>query len=370
MNNINNLFFELIQVAIGTRNCLSHTPIHSTSSGQVLDEWGELYAMAKKQSLVGVCFAAVQKLCNSETSDYCGMNEMLYLTWMGMAAKIQQRNQIVDELCVALQRRLSAEGLSSCILKGQGVGQLYAEHLRGLRQSGDIDIYVPGGFRKVMSIAQKIAPVGKYTYVHAEWDVFEDTEVELHYRPSSQRNLMANRRFQKWVKTFDATRFETRNGIIVPPLEFNRIYLLLHCYRHVIGAGIGLRQLMDCYFCLRNKELTAEDREYNNTLLKHFGLYRFAGAVMHVLAEVYGLEGKYMICPPNKKEGEYLLKQTLIGGNFGRYDNRVKNNKDDSSIARKLFMNLRYALHYPGELLWAPIWRVYAAYWKMTNRIN
>ena len=34
------LFFELIQVAIGTRICLSHTPS--------VDEWGELYAMAKK----------------------------------------------------------------------------------------------------------------------------------------------------------------------------------------------------------------------------------------------------------------------------------------------------------------------------------
>lgn len=52
--NIENTFFELIQVAIGTWICLSHTP--ST------DEWGELYAMAKKQSLVGVCFAGVQRL--------------------------------------------------------------------------------------------------------------------------------------------------------------------------------------------------------------------------------------------------------------------------------------------------------------------
>ena len=53
MNNIKTLFFELIQVTIGTRICLSHTPS--------ADEWGELYAMAKKQSLVGVCFAAVQR---------------------------------------------------------------------------------------------------------------------------------------------------------------------------------------------------------------------------------------------------------------------------------------------------------------------
>lgn len=36
------LYFELIQVALGMRICLSHTP--------TADELGELYAMAMKQS--------------------------------------------------------------------------------------------------------------------------------------------------------------------------------------------------------------------------------------------------------------------------------------------------------------------------------
>lgn len=47
MTYINSIFFELIQVALGTRICLSHTP--------TADEWGELYAMAKKQSLLRWC---------------------------------------------------------------------------------------------------------------------------------------------------------------------------------------------------------------------------------------------------------------------------------------------------------------------------
>ena len=52
---LNSIFYQLIQVALGKRICLSHMPS--------ADEWGgELYAMAKKQSLVGVCFAGVHKL--------------------------------------------------------------------------------------------------------------------------------------------------------------------------------------------------------------------------------------------------------------------------------------------------------------------
>ena len=116
MDQIENLFFELIRVAIGTQESLSRLPS--------VREWGELYKAAKKQSLVGVCFAALQRLGADADEGFAriGISEMLYLTWMGMAAKIQQKNQTVDEQCAELQAKLSADGLRSCILKGQGVG--------------------------------------------------------------------------------------------------------------------------------------------------------------------------------------------------------------------------------------------------------
>lgn len=46
-------FFELIRVALGNADRLSHIPTQK--------EWQMLYDMAKKQSLVGICFAGVQK---------------------------------------------------------------------------------------------------------------------------------------------------------------------------------------------------------------------------------------------------------------------------------------------------------------------
>lgn len=75
--------------------CLSKTPTN--------EEWKALYDMAKKQSLVGVCFAGVQMLVNQHQEP----PEMLYLTWMGMAAKIQQRNDVVNKQCVEVQRMLA-----------------------------------------------------------------------------------------------------------------------------------------------------------------------------------------------------------------------------------------------------------------------
>ena len=136
-------FFELIQVAIGNRQCLTHTLKE--------DEWAVLYEMAKKQSLVGVCFAAVKKL---QLQHQCPP-ETLYLTWMGMAAKIQQRNEVVNAHCVEAYQKF---GSSSCIMKGQGVACCYNENLRLLRQSGDIDLLLLQDQRSVIKLLMQMEP--------------------------------------------------------------------------------------------------------------------------------------------------------------------------------------------------------------------
>lgn len=362
MIDINNLFFELIQVAIGTRICLSHTPS--------ADEWGELYAMAKKQSLVGVCFAGVQKLQTQRQEP----PEMLYLTWMGMAAKIQQRNEVVNRQCADLQRRLTDEGYRSCILKGQGVGQQYAEHLRGLRQSGDIDIWIEGGVEATVKLAESLGQKAEVTEQHVGLDVFPDTEVEAHFIPSMLRQPFANRRLQRWFEEQVPTQFENRNeaGLCVPTAEFNLVYLLIHIYRHLFGEGVGLRQVMDYYFTLMARNSNANDDVNANILstLKSLGLMEFAGGLMYVLREVFGLQREQMLCEPNERHGRFLLHEIMLSGNMGHYDKRTKN-ADRSTRWKRFWLmnkhNLRLISYYPAETLWAPFARIKVWVWRKWN---
>lgn len=48
------LFFELIRVSIDRQERLSKTPNEM--------EWRQLYTLAEKQALIGVCFSGMQKL--------------------------------------------------------------------------------------------------------------------------------------------------------------------------------------------------------------------------------------------------------------------------------------------------------------------
>lgn len=111
--------------------------------------------------------------------------------------------------------------------------------------------------------------------------------------------------------------------------------------------------------------------------LRRFGLAKFAGAVMCVLREVFGMPEQYMICPANEKEGRFLLNEIMMAGNFGAFDQRIKRdyrlrmNDYRLSLPRgmvhaieKTKHNLRLVRHYPKEVMWEPGFRVYHWIWR------
>lgn len=365
------LFFELIRVAIGTQNSLSQLPSNK--------EWKALYDMALKQSLVGVCFAALQRLGADADEGFTriGMSEMLYLTWMGVTAKIQQKNDIVNRQCVELQKRLSQEELQSCILKGQSVAYLYGDELSRLRQSGDIDAWVNASRKDIIKYVQNIAPTANVREHHMELEAFEETEVEIHFWPAVIRHFLKNRKLQKW---FDGKRNEVFSNhinlhgssvltICAPTPEFHAIQQMAHMYHHLFDSGIGLRQVMDYYFVLKALFVTPKKRKTLASDIKHIGMGRFASAMMYVLHITMGLKEEMMILPPNKENGEFLLGEIMRGGNFGKYDDKKTRNTSNyfSSFYGGIFRNLRYLRFNPFDWFWSPLWRLYYFGWRKIN---
>lgn len=371
---MNQLFFELIQVAIGTRTCLSHTP----SKG----EWAELYAMSKKQSLVGICFSAVQKLTQNLDPRTQNLDKVQYLTWMGMAAKIQQRNEVVNRQCADLQKRISADGFRSYIMKGQAVGTLYTstgsaqvQSLAGLRQSGDIDVYLEGGLDKILAYAKSIGKTDGVNELEMHVEVFLDTEVEFHYRPMVLRDPFKNRRLQQYFDENAAIQFENtvlldkEKGLKIkaPTNTFNLVHQLVHIYLHFITGGVGLRQLMDYYFVLKACQIV--DQSEGLEVIHQIGLDRFAGGLSWVLNHVFALPQEYSYWAMNEDDGRVLLNEIMISGNFGHTDERmadIATNKWTSFwfINGKTFRFWRFD-HWAW--FWSPIWRIYHFLWRKFN---
>ena len=393
---IEQLFFELIRVAIGTRDTLSRAP-----SAQ---EWRQLYDIAKKQSLVGVCFASVQKLntlnpsntsnlpeasCETKASPKDAthnLSELQYLTWMGMAAKIQQRNEIVNAQCVEVQQMIEKAGFRTFIMKGQGNSALYRtsnendnenENLCLLRQSGDIDIYLEGGFEKVNAFVQRTCPTREINELEIHYHCLPDTEVEIHYRPFIMRNPLKNRKLQRFFADEGERCFKNRialpNGvgeIVAPTNAFNLVHQLVHTYHHFITEGVGLRQLMDYYFVV-----LAADKEVQKfqivsevqRVVENLGLSRFASALMWGIAHVFANDNEnFYPWKPNEKDGRMLLEEILKSGNFGHTDERAK---DIQTSRWKAFWfvngkTFRFWRFDHWAWFWSPVWRAYHFLWR------
>ena len=382
------LFFELIQIALGTRTVLSRIPSEN--------EWQQIYKIAAKQSLVGVVLSGIEVI--RAKSVELSVPKILLLQWIGEVQIIEQQNKDMNEAVALVYRLFKNGGLRSCILKGQGVARLYdvrckksdvraqnseqssessrvQESLRARRslslrrQPGDIDLWVEGGREKVLQfLKNSFLKTGTVVIHHVDTSIIDGVETEVHFLPSYSYNYLRYIKYKKFFKeeaNLQFDHFDEQVGFAYPTNKFNAVYLMMHIFRHVFHEGIGLRQLMDYYFVLIH--LTDEERKWAYGKLKWFGLGKVTCAVMYVMKEVFLMDDKYLLCNPSEKTGKYLLEEIIAGGNFGKFGEQYESAHSGSSFNLYL-KNLKrlekvYSLC-PSEVLWAPIWKPCHWLWR------
>ena len=367
------LYFEFLQIAIGNRKSLS-AAIHDS-------DWLRLFEFCKKQALIGVGFSAVEKLHTLGVE--CPVN--LRMKWMALALQIEKRNALLNEQCRKLTEQYGHDGLSTCILKGQGNSLNYPEGLKMRRQCGDIDVwtvckndisiavqtgrdcveYITYHGRKsvVEYVKQLYRLEGKedssiISYHHIDAPDMSGTSIEVHFRPAHLYSPFRNRRLQKWFECHEdeCMKNKTYFGFAMPTSSVNVIYQMTHMYKHHIDGGLGFRHLMDYHYALRvwhNDVMECKDLQSqgmwseglgtpvmaNNEVmatLRSFGMAKFSAAVMYVLNVVFAMPTRHsinderlmindcpwLLCEPNEVEVKKLLAEIMQGGNFGQYDTR------------------------------------------------
>ncbi len=78
-------------------------------------------------------------------------------------------------------------------------------------------------------------------------------------------------------------------------------------------------------------------------LLRYLGMGRFTRAMMWVLHHELGLNENCLIAKPDKRRGQLLLEDILVGGNFGRfYQNQEYRLYSKSPPLYKIKRNVRF----------------------------
>ena len=412
-------------------------------------DWQELYAIAKKQCLVGILFDGIKKL----PAEHVGMKKELLLQWMAESQMLENANVRLNDAAIQVSEWFRKKGFRTCILKGQGNALMYPNPYS--RTPGDIDIWVEGGDKRVISFVRSISPHEKACYHHIKFPSYKGIEVEVHYRPSFLLCFWHNRKLQKYYERMKEEQFSHRvmlgeqGEIAIPTVEFNIIFQLTHIFSHLMNEGIGLRQLVDYYYVLcdfykiyqdfsnpsvslskgsstfspspsssgsgdvtapsrcseplRSKvggpskvspncagwdrrdaigdmtsatastdssataarsSSTAIDRVQEE--LKELRLWKFAGGIMYIMQEVFGMPASRLIVPPNEKYGKFVLNEVLEAGNFGKHDarNRFGRLKLGHNLQR-VYRDIRLVKFFPAEALCEPLFRTWHFFWRL-----
>lgn len=364
------LFIELLQVSLGTREYLSRVPTET--------EWDGLFDEAQKQALVGVLATGLERLPNEQKP-----TKQLLLTWIGVTIQIEQQNVLTTPVCQRICSKYEKDGFISCVLKGQSNHRYYPENLKKRRSCGDVDIWVkPNDVhckhpeRTVCEYVQRNFNMNGFCWLHTSHEDESGVHVETHFRASFMSEPCKNRRFQNFFSEVYACRMLAEvDGFELPVMKVDEdvIYQMSHLYRHLIDEGVGLRQVVDYYWLLKtwNDKHTRTKGEIMR-IVSWLGMKTFAGALMYVLREFCGLSEDLLLCPASVKEGRFLINEILISGNFGHADPCVGVvgieggyfRRKVIQASRRFKRNFRFLTSYPGEVLWEPIIRIYHLVWK------
>ena len=433
------IFFDFLRFCIGSAKEIPGSLKEA--------DWKELYAIAKKQCLVGVLFDGIKKL----PAEHVGMKKELLLQWMAESQMLEKANVRLNDAAIQVSEWFRKKGFRTCILKGQGNALMYPNPYS--RTPGDIDIWVEGGDKRVISFVRSISPQEKACYHHIEFPSYKGVEVEVHYRPSFLLCFWHNRKLQKYYERVKEEQFSHRvmlgeqREIAILTVEFNLIFQLTHIYSHLMNEGIGLRQLLDYYYVLcdfykvyqnfskthpssltlkggstafpkplspqgtgdvtapprRSEPLRSKvggpskvspdcagwDRlsiEGDNSAgsstavtssastaldvvqkeLKEFGLWKFAGGIMYIMQEVFGMPASRLIVPPNEKYGKFVLNEVLEAGNFGKHDARNRFGRSQlGHNLQRVYRDMRLVRYFPAEALCEPLFRVWHFFWRL-----
>lgn len=359
------LFFDLLQVAIGVKDGKQ-----MVVSPQ---QWLDFYNFCKRQALLGVGFAAVEKIGSCPKD--------LMLSWYAVVMQIQRRNLQMTMACREVSEKFARDGFDSCVLKGQGNLLNYPEPLKGRRQPGDIDIWVSpkngeNAQKAVIKYVRKISNTElRPNYLHVDMNWKEGIEVEVHYRPRFLVSPYRNHRILTWFEKQKAACMQNvvEGGFSIPITSVNVVYQMSHLFSHYFDEGLGMRQMLDYYYVL--KRWHGEQQPNNEIMqpLRSFGITKFAAAVMWVLQEVFAMQQDDMICEPNEKEGRKLLSEMMLSGNFGQYDERGKVMKNGGMLMHgiwKLKRIMGLVGSYPEMALWEPWFRIWHYGWRRNTDKN
>ena len=307
------VFFTLL------RNAFWGTPVEIPDG---FADWAGVARTAKVQSVLGVAGDVML----SDSSIASAMSQELKTKIKTfMMANIMTHGKL-NGVLVKVVSELSASGIRSVLLKGQGLAQYYPKP--EMRQCGDIDLYVgldqySASYDVLQPLATKIDD-RKALEVGKHYDFFVGkVSVEVHRYSERYPTARLDRIYQeiskKGLSEALVPMVFSGQEVNTPSDVYNAFYIFSHIFHHFLTSGLGSRQLCDWMLFLRQRS-SYIDMDSLREILSRLDMMKPWQAFGCVLVKYLGMPADLFPFYDSSKEhkAEKILRRLLDEGNFGQ----------------------------------------------------
>lgn len=301
-------------------------------------DWLRIFELSVEQTVTGTIADAFTKLREDAKP-----TKKIMLQWIVRVANIEQTNKKQNESLEKLINEIKQLGAQPILIKGQGFALNYPKPLH--RQCGDIDIFfkTKEECNKAIAWAHKIDPEAKESFENKRERkhytfIYKNSIVEIH----NFLCLFENKRLQGLLQTIIKEELNKEensviyiNGsecFILPP-TLSVLHQIIHISRHLLEAGIGMRQICDLATYLE-KYCDSINRESLQTYIINLELENIAEAIGFIIHKYLGLSITKVPFKIKEDNADFILNEIFEGGNFGT--NRTQYRDTKFNIIRKI----------------------------------
>lgn len=306
-------FLELLQSGLWGREAVADKFRAST-------DWNEIFRLSKEQTVLAVVYDGIVTLPKELRPA-----RAFLMNWYAQVSYIEDLNRAQNETLFKTYDLYRAQGFTPVLLKGQGLAACYPNPLH--RNCGDIDWLVGeedygrvNDWVRQMGMAKGSQESNNHLEFTLEGQVIENhIECIKLFRKSDQQYL--RKLTKEWFPSRSVPcRIQDRDIPVAPP-AFNAVFQLLHIAKHLMGKGIGLRQICDwCrYLYVYRDELNMVTLA---TYIRGFHLESLWNIFGRLAINYLGFPEKDMPCisPGFEKQSRLVMKHIFVSGNFGQYN--------------------------------------------------
>lgn len=362
-DHLRNTFFELLRIGLWGKEAHSFTQTVSA------DDWSVIYRYGLLHTVEGVLFDALSQLHEEQLPP-----RMLRAKWAIRVDQIERNNSRMNAVIGQQYAHFAQKGMRPILLKGQGVAACYPNPAH--RVSGDIDWYFEGDeYHQAVRLLQEKGLAIKSAFGFSLGYDWNGIPIEHHSRLFDLKNPLVKGYLKRLQAAYGTEAFYVegqRVDILKPELQIFQVNV--HILKHLLGFGIGMRQICDAAVLYRAYAHKI-DRVALRKMYQKVGILKWIHQLHGILVHDIGLPEENLPFPlPEGLKADWMMDEIWQSGNFGFYDERFADGKVSfvsvrPDGARRLWRGLRLYFPYaPQEAFFFPIRRASARIMAMLSR--